>query len=146
MAKNNLIIRYFHFIKNTFSGRIGRGDYFAGDILLTLAVFLIVFVFAVLASAIIPEVSKNVDEILIPVLIVAFMLVLNVGIIWLGLNVRRLHDFGYSGWALLLAFFPLLNIIVGLMALFKRGDPRVNEYGNIPDENKNLFKRILNLN
>lgn len=142
---NNLIMRYFCFIKNTFYGRVGRGDYFAGDILFMSAIFLIFFIFLT-TIPIISELNKNNDLFIGISLIGATFLVLNVAIIWLGLNVRRLHDFGYSGWAFVLAFFPLLNIVIGLMALFRFGNVKENEYGNIPDKNKNLIKRILNLN
>lgn len=137
-------MKYFYFIKGTFSGRIGRGDYFAGDILLMFTIFLIV-AFTAITAEIIPKFNVNVDVTLMFIVATVFILILNVVIIWLGLNVRRLHDFGYSGWTLLLAFIPIVNMVIGLMALFKAGNSKENEYGDVPDENKNLIKRVLNI-
>jgi uncharacterized membrane protein YhaH (DUF805 family) len=143
-SNNNLIKKYGNFIKNTFSGRVGRGDYFAGDVLLLLAMFLIIAAFIVVVDLLTPE--GFVDQILIFSLITAFLGLLNIFIVWIGLNVRRLHDINYSGWALLLGFIPLLNFIIGLMALFKAGNSNKNKYGDVPNENKFLLKRILNIN
>lgn len=143
----SIITKYFYFIKKTFSGRVGRGDYFAGDIILTFLLFLVILGCMTISSFLLDHtLDKNVDLVLGICLAGSSVLILNVVVIWLGLNVRRLHDIGYSGFTLLLAFIPLVNIIIGLMALFKAGYDKANDYGDIPDEDKNLIKRILNLN
>jgi len=46
-------------------------------------------------------------------------------------TIRRSHDMGWSGWMSLLAFIPL----VGLIWLFKAGDPGANAYGPPPPPN-----------
>lgn len=46
-------------------------------------------------------------------------------------TIRRSHDMGWSGWMSLLAFIPL----VGLIWLFKGGNPGANNYGPPPPPN-----------
>lgn len=53
----------------------------------------------------------------------------------LAVTVRRLHDLGYSGWILLLAFIPCLGSILGLFILALMagdGQPQINNYGSVP--------------
>ena len=49
-------------------------------------------------------------------------------------TVRRLHDTGRSGWWLLIAFFPVIGILVLLVFLAQRSEPRPNAYGEGPAE------------
>jgi uncharacterized membrane protein YhaH (DUF805 family) len=51
--------------------------------------------------------------------------------LWL-ISVKRLHDLDKSGWYCLLLFVPLVNILLGLMLLFKRGSQGANTYGADP--------------
>ncbi|MEP7102911.1 MAG: DUF805 domain-containing protein [Burkholderiales bacterium] len=46
-------------------------------------------------------------------------------------TIRRSHDMGWSGWMSLLVFIPL----VGLIWVFKAGNPGANEYGAPPPPN-----------
>ena len=46
-------------------------------------------------------------------------------------TIRRSHDMGWSGWMSILAFIPL----VGLVWLFKAGNPGANAYGAPPPPN-----------
>jgi uncharacterized membrane protein YhaH (DUF805 family) len=39
------------------------------------------------------------------------------------IGIQRLHDLGKSGWFLLLAFVPLLNIVMMLYLLLSAGKP-----------------------
>ena len=59
------------------------------------------------------------------------------------MHVRRLHDFGQSGWLLLLSFVPFINFIVFLILLFYPGSQKENKYGSPPEPKidfKNAFK------
>ncbi len=47
-------------------------------------------------------------------------------------TIKRFHDIGYSGWATLLMFVPILNIGGGFLLLFKDGTIGTNKYGNDP--------------
>lgn len=47
----------------------------------------------------------------------------------LAVGVRRLHDTGRSGWWLLIAFVPLVGIIVLIVFLASNSEPGENKYG-----------------
>ena len=59
------------------------------------------------------------------------------------LIIRRLHDIGKTGWFILLAFIPFLNIIFVLYLLFTKGKPEDNIYGEAPSSKKNIIKDIF---
>ncbi len=50
------------------------------------------------------------------------------------LNVKRLHDLSWTGWWVILSFIPLVNIVLGLFLVFKRGNYGENDYGLDPLE------------
>lgn len=50
----------------------------------------------------------------------------------LAAGVRRLHDTGKTGWALLLQFVPLVGGIILLVWMTTPGDPYLNKYGLPP--------------
>ncbi len=50
----------------------------------------------------------------------------------LAISVRRLHDVGRSGWWYLIAFVPVIGIVIILIWACTRGDEGVNEYGEEP--------------
>ena len=51
----------------------------------------------------------------------------------LGLGVRRLHDIGRSGWAILLALIPIVGAIILIIWFIKDSDPTPNAYGPVPN-------------
>lgn len=54
---------------------------------------------------------------------------------YLALGVRRLHDLGKSGWWMILAFIPVLNLALFLALLIRPGQKDINQYG-LPPESK----------
>ncbi|MEU9385693.1 DUF805 domain-containing protein [Streptomyces sp. NPDC048279] len=50
----------------------------------------------------------------------------------LGVAVRRLHDTGRSGWAVLVGIIPLVGWIILLVWLASEGKPEQNQYGDNP--------------
>jgi uncharacterized membrane protein YhaH (DUF805 family) len=49
-----------------------------------------------------------------------------------GLEIRRFHDFGLSGWLVLLNFIPYVGLLIVLVLLFGEGAPRDNRFGPSP--------------
>lgn len=102
-----------------FDGRINRGKFWLGAVVLWAVSTLILFI----AIA----VSNNV---LWTVLAITY-----IAIIWVGLaiSIKRWHDRGKSGWWVLIGFVPLIG---GLWALietgFLPGTDGPNEYGPDP--------------
>jgi uncharacterized membrane protein YhaH (DUF805 family) len=54
------------------------------------------------------------------------------------LHIKRLHDFGHSGWWSLFLLVPLVNIGVSLILIFYAGDDKENKYGIPPQPKINL--------
>lgn len=52
----------------------------------------------------------------------------------IALGVRRLHDFNASGWWYLLVLIPVVNIVLMLVLLFKRGTEGINRFGPDPKQ------------
>jgi len=50
----------------------------------------------------------------------------------LGVTVRRLHDTGKSGWAVLIGIVPILGDLALLVFTATAGDPGRNKYGEDP--------------
>ena len=101
---------------NKFDGRSRRAEYWW----FTLGNFIISIIFNVLTAA--------ADFIAIFGLIWALA-----GIIpGIAAGIRRLHDTGRSGWWLLIAFVPIIGIILLLVWMFTDSDRAANEYGSSP--------------
>jgi uncharacterized membrane protein YhaH (DUF805 family) len=52
----------------------------------------------------------------------------------LAVTVRRLHDSGRTGWWILIAFVPLVGLIVLLILMVLDSNPGPNQYGENPKE------------
>lgn len=85
-----------------------------------------------------------IDLILMRVGIIGTIISLALGVLGLGATARRMHDIGVTGWAALIMFVPLVNLIAVIYLCIKHGDATPNAYGAIPDKNRDLFKAILN--
>lgn len=55
----------------------------------------------------------------------------------IAIGVRRLHDISKSGWFLLLALIPIVNLYL-IYLLVQDGTPGSNEYGANPKEVSNI--------
>jgi uncharacterized membrane protein YhaH (DUF805 family) len=60
-----------------------------------------------------------------------FSIVVSLGLILPNLSVaiRRLHDTDRTGWWILIAFIPLIGLIVLLVFYLQKSDPGENSYG-----------------
>lgn len=50
----------------------------------------------------------------------------------IGMGVRRLHDLGHSGWALLIALVPIAGLVLVVGMLAQKGEPTANRFGSPP--------------
>jgi uncharacterized membrane protein YhaH (DUF805 family) len=60
------------------------------------------------------------------------VVVLAASVVILKAEISRLHDLGWPGWTVLLAFIPLVNTVVFLLLLLAPGQKKNNPYGHPP--------------
>lgn len=112
------------YFSRLFSGRLGRANYFYGMLWINLGIPLILIVpIFVLALIGIPSGAVFIVQLLYSPAWILYSF---------SFIIRRLHDFNKSGWLSLIMLIPIVNIILGLFLLFKKGDETVNSYGAPP--------------
>jgi uncharacterized membrane protein YhaH (DUF805 family) len=130
-ASLNLIVRvqivasasanYFRRFYFSIEGRIGRRAYW---LFMVLPAFLVGVVLGFVSS--VPPVSSR-----WPVAIVILIAPL---LIWIGgaVSIKRLHDFGFNGWCVLVCFIPYVNFAATIILGIVPTQLRANAYGEIP--------------
>lgn len=102
----------------SFQGRIRRGKYWFGTLMLFVALLVVVMVLGLL----------GLDEGALG----AIILVLYIPVIWasFALQVKRWHDRNKSGWWVLISFIPVIGPLWALVENgFLAGDDHANNYG-----------------
>jgi|GEM_PF-4623328 len=113
----------FSFMK-LFDGRLDNTNYF------------FVSIFGIVLSIIIS--LFNAGTILS---LIVSLLFLPIGI---GAGMRRWHDLGRSGWWVLINLIPIVNFIVLVYLIFKKGEQVTNVYGSIPNTKRHFINAMLN--
>ncbi|ERP92482.1 hypothetical protein Q670_09905 [Alcanivorax sp. P2S70] len=126
------------------SGRIGRMRYFVYGTGLT---FLFYGVLGIAAAIMIPgfasggEAAAGAGAMILG--LVAFVGMIAVMVFAWGFMVRRLNDINASGWLSLLMLLPLVNFVLALILLFKKGSDGGNNYGAAPVDNSGAVKALF---
>lgn len=116
------------------TGRIGRLRYLAWSLVVMLTA---VGLFAI--AAMVMPISSTLGFVCMAVVGIG-MLVVSVQI-----GVQRLHDFGWSGWLILLNLVPLLGSLFPFFMLLMPGNREVNRYGSPPPPNSRSVKVLAAL-
>ncbi|MCQ4262873.1 DUF805 domain-containing protein [Stutzerimonas stutzeri] len=116
------------------TGRIGRLRYLAWSLVIMAAT---AGLFGV--AAVIMAVSSTAGLICMGLIGIG-MLVVSVQI-----GIQRLHDFGWSGWLILLNLVPFLGSLFPFVMLLMPGNREVNRYGSPPPPNSRSVKVLAAL-
>ena len=92
-------------MKFSFSGRINRTEY-----IISIVGSVLIFLFS-------PVIEDDIVKAIIHIVVDWF---------WFSQGARRLHDFGASGW------YILIPVVSWIFAAFPKGDKGENEYGKAP--------------
>ncbi|MBQ6206412.1 MAG: DUF805 domain-containing protein [Oscillospiraceae bacterium] len=111
----------------TFSGRARRSEYWY----FSLFNALLGFVIGVIGGLFLGETLTNVLTALVTLALLAP---------GLAVSVRRLHDIGKSGWALLFALIPVVGWILIIVWACKDSESGENQYGSNPKETNALYQ------
>jgi uncharacterized membrane protein YhaH (DUF805 family) len=128
------------FVKRLFKGRLGRLDFLYLALLYFVSNGILFYIIGTLNFF--PK--GRLLGFSIFVIVIAGVLYFSMWFLCFSFLVRRLHDFGRSGFWVLMIFFPFLNLLFFLYLLFARGDTGTNLYGSENNQGS-FFRRIFNL-
>ena len=111
----------------TCDGRIGRGEYIKKFLFLLVSIIPLLIIFVFLAEFL----GDFVEEIL--TLLFGIVIVF-INISYLMLSIRRLHDLNKSGWLILIAIVPLIDIAFFIYLLACQGTHGANDFGPEPEQ------------
>ena len=88
------------------------------------------YILFVLAVAVLSAISNIIFIEIAPVLVLIIFIPLTIA--QLAVTTQRLRDTDHTGWWVLLGFIPIINLILGLYLLFKKGTEGNNRFGSDP--------------
>jgi uncharacterized membrane protein YhaH (DUF805 family)/cold shock CspA family protein len=110
-----------------FAGRARRKEYWGYCLFWTIALIVVVGI-----GLFIDDAMGNVDE--LPAMTVGLCGAFVLATIppWIGLNVRRLHDIGLTGWLFLVVLIPTIGWLIILVFALVPTQARENQWGLVP--------------
>jgi uncharacterized membrane protein YhaH (DUF805 family)/cold shock CspA family protein len=110
-----------------FAGRARRKEYWGYCLFWTIALIVVVGI-----GLFVDDAMGNLDE--FPAVAVGLCGVFVLATIppWIGLNVRRLHDIGLTGWLFLVVFIPTIGWLIILVFALIPTQARENQWGPVP--------------
>ncbi|WP_287161589.1 DUF805 domain-containing protein, partial [Mesorhizobium sp.] len=110
-----------------FAGRAHRKEYWGYCLFWTIALIVVVGI-----GLFIDDAMGHLDE--LPAVTVGLCGVFVLATIppWIGLNVRRLHDIGLTGWLFLVVFIPTIGWLIVLVFALIPTQARKNQWGPVP--------------
>lgn len=76
--------------------------------------------------------------------VINFLAGIVLAVLGIGVGIRRWHDVGVTGWAVLIFFIPIVGLLTALYLAWKHGEVGANKYGEAPDPHCPIFHAILN--
>jgi uncharacterized membrane protein YhaH (DUF805 family) len=110
----------------TCDGRISRGDYIKKFLFLLFSIIPLIIIFVFLV-----EFLGDFVEDILTLLLGIIMVFINIS--YLMLSIRRLHDLNKSGWLILIAVVPLIDIAFFIYLLACQGTSGPNDFGPEPE-------------
>ncbi|MER8830804.1 DUF805 domain-containing protein [Mesorhizobium sp. M0938] len=107
-----------------FAGRARRKEYWGYLLFWTIALIVVVGI-----GLLIDDSMGNMDELPAVTISLCGVFVLATIPPWIGLNVRRLHDIGLTGWLFLVVFIPTIGGLIVLVFALIPSQARENQWG-----------------
>jgi uncharacterized membrane protein YhaH (DUF805 family) len=131
------------YIKALFSGRIGVRNFCLGYVFLLLVLIIPPLIFQVGSPLNKYTIGNHFFKTAESVFVTAYSIL--APLFALSLNVRRVHDLGYSGLYALIYYVPIFNLLK-LYILFEKGEESDNVYGSPVSKSKGIIKDIFAIN
>lgn len=112
-----------------FAGRARRKEYWGYCLFWTIALIVVIGI-----GVFIDDAMGNLDNSELPAVTVGLfgLFLLATALPWFGLNVRRLHDIGLTGWLFLLFLIPTFGTVIILIFALIPTQARENQWGPVP--------------
>ncbi|TIQ39450.1 MAG: DUF805 domain-containing protein [Mesorhizobium sp.] len=110
-----------------FAGRAHRKEYWGYCLFWTIALIVVVGI-----GLFIDDAMGNLDELPAVTVGLCGIFLLATALPWIGLNVRRLHDIGLTGWLFLVVFIPTIGWLIILVFALIPTRARENQWGPVP--------------
>ncbi|TKB66461.1 MAG: DUF805 domain-containing protein, partial [Mesorhizobium sp.] len=112
-----------------FAGRARRKEYWGYCLFWTIALIVVIGL-----GVFIDDAMGNLDNSELPAVTVGLcgLFLLATALPWFGLNVRRLHDIGLTGWLFLLFLIPTFGTVIILIFALIPTQSRENQWGPVP--------------
>lgn len=120
----------------SFTGRLNRKPYIIRNIILNIIISLFGLMLYDSMEQLFERGSERDLEMFIVGAALCFAVSIVISISWFSLAIRRCHDLNKSGWFILLAFIPFVNIGIFIYLIFAKGTIGRNLFGEDPLENK----------
>lgn len=120
--RRGLTENYFNF-----AGRARRKEFWGYCLFWTIALLVIGGI-----GVFIDDAMANLDELPAVTVGLCGLFLLATALPWLGLNVRRLHDIGLTGWLVLLFLIPTFGSLIILVFALIPTQGRENQWGPVP--------------
>jgi uncharacterized membrane protein YhaH (DUF805 family) len=127
ISKNSYLNRLFR------TGRLNRRNFIIG-MLLTFTLWII---FLMILGYVMRYIGIYNDQSANWVLYGTYIVVI---FYWLSIEIRRLHDLGYSGWYFLANFIPIAGAILYIYLIFVSGKKESNKYGGITEPKFDVYE------
>lgn len=119
-----------------FSGRTGRLGYLLGVLYIVAAYVSLIVFYALENFAFTQSSTSSIGSLLGTVVnVIVFLLgavfVITIIPVSIGMQIRRWHDLGHSGWLVLLGFVPFANLVIFVFMFFVPGMAEPNQYGEV---------------
>ncbi|MBF1801517.1 DUF805 domain-containing protein [Alloalcanivorax profundimaris] len=111
-------------------GRLGRLRYFVYGGVVMVTLYAVLTAVGVVVSISLAESAAN--AVLMPLVLLMLLACVVTGLIF---GKRRLNDLDFSGWWILLALLPLVNLVMAVILLFVPGSKGENRFGPRPAAN-----------
>ncbi|WP_407542962.1 DUF805 domain-containing protein (plasmid) [Deinococcus radiomollis] len=116
-----------------FTGRSRRRDYWMFVLISTLISLGLQFVITLLGGNLLdPTNTSSVSPFALVLTVIYGIYILATIVPNIAINVRRLHDVGYSGWVFLIVLIPIVGPIVLLVFDATDSKPGTNQWGQNP--------------
>ncbi len=127
ISKNSYLNRLFR------TGRLNRRNFIIG-MLLTFTLWII---FLMIIGYVMRYIGIYNDQSANWVLYGTYIVVI---FYWLSIEIRRLHDLGYSGWYFLANFIPIAGLVLYINLFFVSGKKESNKYGKITEPKFDVYE------